>query len=89
MIYSRPLPKMNNLSGLAIVARPYPKTAGGMLRVARNWKFSHSVANFLKLFPEDEEFTNTQDFMTRCEVLEGMLRDERNMPAENLRSPQD
>lgn len=88
MIYSRPLPKINNLRGLAVVARPFPKKAGAIVNIARNWRFSRSVVSFLKLFPDDEEFTNTEDFLTRCEEVEGMLREQRDMPIENLRSPE-
>jgi hypothetical protein len=39
------------------------------------------------LFPADEEFDSEDDFLTRCEEVEMLIREERKMPAETLRSP--
>jgi hypothetical protein len=47
------------------------------------------MTDFLDLFPADEVFESKVDFMTRCEELEMFINQEREMPKEVLRSPQD
>lgn len=88
MAYLKSLPRMSKLVWLAKLARPFPATAGDILKTARKWSFSHSTTGFLQLFPKEEEFKNMDDFLTRCEELELFIREERQMPAERLRSSQ-
>jgi hypothetical protein len=47
------------------------------------------VQDFLALFPADETFTSATDLLARTQELEVLLSDERDMPEERLRSPQD
>lgn len=89
MIYIKALPRIDNILWLSKLARPFPTTAGDVLDKARKWSFSKSTLDFLKLFPRDEVFENGDDFFTRCEEIEMMLREERAMPVEFLRSPQE
>ena len=89
MTYKTVLPRIDNILWLSNLARPFPKTAGEILDIALSWKFSKSITDFLKLFPRDEVFENGEDFVTRLEELEMMIREERQMPFEHLRSAQD
>lgn len=88
MIYAKPLPRIDNILWLAKLARPYPTTAGEILQIARDWNFTNSTIDFLQTFPASEEFESIDDFINRSDQLELMIREERNMPAEALRSPQ-
>jgi len=89
MIYFKPLPHIDNIRWLAKLAGPYPTTRQAILEIAEVWNFSDSTLEFLRLFPPDEEFVSYDDFLLRCEELEMLIREERKMPAELLRSPQD
>lgn len=84
MNYTQPLPKLENFSWLARMVGPFPMPAGVIRRAAESLKLNKSVSNFLKLFPEDEEFESRADFLTRCEDLELIIREERNMQSEPL-----
>lgn len=87
-MYTKTLPRMDKLVWLARLARPFPTNAGHILKLARGWNFNKSTIDFVKLFPEDEEFKTMRDFVNRSEELELLIREERKMPAEKLRSPQ-
>lgn len=89
MMYTKPLPRIDNILWLAKLARPFPTTADEILTIAKKWHFSRSTIDFLKSFPKDEEFKNIEDFVTRSEELELMICEERKMPREILRSPQE
>lgn len=89
MIYFKPLPHIDNVRWLAKLAGPYPATRQEIMEAAQDWNFSDNTVEFLKLFPADEQFKSQYDFLTRCEELELLIREEREMPAETLRSPQD
>lgn len=88
MIYGKALPRIDNIRWLRRLVGPFPTTAGEILEIARVWNFSQGTIDFLKLFPGDEEFTSEDDFLTRCEELEMLMREEQKMPAEILHSPQ-
>lgn len=89
MIYSKPLPRMDSLELLANKLGRFPMTRREVSKTAKNRGFRRSVLDFIKLFPEDETFETRLDFITRCEELELFIREERNLPDERLRSPQD
>lgn len=89
MIYFKPLPHIDNVRWLAKLAGPYPATRQNILETAEVWNFSDNTMDFLRLFPEDETFASRDDFLLRYEELEMLIREERTMPAEVLRSPQD
>lgn len=57
--------------------------------VARRNGYTTGMIEFLRLFPSDEVFKNRVDFLTRCEELELFMGEERDMPKEVTRSPQD
>ncbi len=67
----------------------FPATTKQLLDNAEKWGFLQSVKDFLMQFPEDETFSSRVDFETRCEELEMFIRQEKTMPKEILRSPQD
>lgn len=89
MIYYKPLPHIDNVRWLAKLAGPYPATRQEIMDAAQDWNFSDNTIEFLRLFPADEQFKSQDEFLTRCEELELLIREERKMPAEVLRSPQD
>ena len=89
MIYAKPLPRIDNIVRLAKITGPYPVKARSLLETARLRDFHKSTLDFLRLFPSDEAFESRADFLTRCDELELMIREERKMPSEALRSPQD
>lgn len=89
MVYTKQLPKADNLSRLAESAGPFPITAGNLAQKAKSMKFNKSMQDFLRQFPDDEVFESRADFVLRSEELEMLFREERDMPNEVLRSPQD
>jgi hypothetical protein len=86
---AKSLPHVDNILWLIRVSAPFPTTAGSVLDRARLWNFSRSTRDFLGRFPADEVFQSRVDLLTRCEELELFLHEERDMPQEHLRSPQD
>jgi len=89
MIYFKTLPHIDNIRWLAKIAGPYPASRQTIEAVARDWNFSDNSIEFLRLFPKDEEFASQEDFLTRCEEVEILIRQEREAPAEVLHSPED
>lgn len=89
MIYDKALPRIDNIMWLVKLARPFPTTASEITKIAKNWNFSQSTQDFLKIFPEDEVFEDGDDFLTRCETVELLSREARKMPAETVLSQQD
>ena len=89
MTYGKALPRIDNILWLKALSRPFPTKTAHILAMAKLWHFSTNTIDFLKLFPEDEIFTSEDDFLTRCEELEMMIREERSMPLEGMLSPQD
>jgi hypothetical protein len=89
IVYSRPLPKINNLIWVAGLLRPYPRKVSEILRVARNWHVNRNIINFLKLFPEDEQFESLDDFTNRCEEIEALIREERGAEYSYFQAPKD
>jgi len=89
MIYNTSFPRIDNLLWLAKLARPYPITAGSVLALAKLWNFTPSTQAFLRQFPADTVFLSGNDFLDRCYDLRLLSREERTMPRERLRSPQD
>jgi len=88
MAYNKALPRINSIKGLANLASPFPRTAGFLITAAKKHKLNQSTIDFLVAFPNDEKFENQEDFITRCVELEVLIRDEKKMPTETLRSPQ-
>lgn len=89
MTYGKSLPRIDNILWLKALSRPFPATTADILEKARLWHFSTNTIDFLKLFPENEIFESEEEFLTRCEELEMMIREERAMPIEGMLSPQD
>lgn len=88
MKYNKQLPPVRNLLTIAKDAR-FPASRQEVEDIARSWGFTRVMTDFLDLFPADEIFESKVDFMTRCEELEMFINQEREMPKEILRSPQD
>jgi hypothetical protein len=89
MVYNNAQPHIDNILWLARLSMPFPATAGNIAEVARTWRFSGNTLDFLNLFPKDEIFSSREEFMTRCEELELLLREKAEMPQEVVLSPQD
>lgn len=89
MVYTKRLPRIDSIERLARVAGPFPVRAGRVLQRAKSFNFGKSTLDFLRQFPSDEVFESRNDLLTRCEELGILLREERQMPQETLRSPQE
>ena len=88
MVFTQTLPMMSTLRHLAEMDGPFPIKNRHVILAAERFWFKENVIDFLKLFPPDEVFRSRKDFLNRCEELELMIREERGMPKEVLRSPQ-
>jgi len=89
MIYNRTQPRIHNVLWLTRLAMPFPSTAGKIMGIAVAWRFDKSTLDFLALFPPNVEFASREDFLTQCEELELLLREEAQAPVETVLSPQD
>ena len=89
MTYVEPLPSLSKLKKLVDWDGPFPATSYRVITNAQRYGFDESVIRFLQLFPGDEVFRSRNDFLQRCQNLETIIRSERDMPRELLRSPQD
>ncbi|HVX47885.1 MAG TPA: DUF2795 domain-containing protein [Candidatus Saccharimonadales bacterium] len=67
---------------LAEIAGPFPASRQEIMRIARNYGFDREVLHFLNLFPADEVFDSRADFITRCDEVELLVREERDAPEE-------
>lgn len=81
MMYTKRLPQLSRLRTVSECAR-FPVTAGELCDVAYNQKAPQSVIDFLVLFSPSDSFHSQQDFLTSCEELELLIREERKMPRE-------
>ena len=88
MTYEKQLPPIRQLLSLAQQTL-FPATRAEIERLAKSVGSPETVIDLLKLFSADETFNSRTDFMTRCEELELFIGQERAMPKEILRSPQD
>jgi hypothetical protein len=88
MPYTKQLPRITELTQVA-QRTAFPATRQEIVPKDDGRELSSSLRNFLKLFPANETFDSRSDFMTRCHDLELMITEERDMPQETLRSPQD
>jgi len=89
MIYTKPLPSKVKLRRLVKLVGPFPASARRIVDVAHHFGFGRDIISFLHLFHPNDIFRNRTDFMTRCEEMEILLEEERQMPPERLLSPQD
>lgn len=88
-MYDKILPGTKNLLWLSKLARPFPASATKLVQTASKWNLSRNTIDFVSLFPSDVTFASGDDFLTRCEELRLMIREERAMPVEKLHNPQD
>ena len=86
MTYSKKLPTMAGLRSLAMHA-VFPTTAGALRGVARRAQQPQEAIDFLAIFPDDERFPTRDEFLTRVEELVLLIEQERNEPAEIIRTP--
>ncbi len=89
MTYNKPLPSMRSLKQLALCDGPFPMKGYRLASGAERCGFGRDMQAFLQLFPHDATFRSRDDFLKRCQDIETIIRSERDMPAEVLRSPQD
>lgn len=88
MKYDKPLPPPDQLMLLA-KSMEFPAGRSAIIQAAASLGLPGDVTDFLGIFPAREIFENRVDFMTRCEEIVMLMNQEREMPAETLRSPQD
>ena len=88
MVYDKKLPPVRDLLSLAQLIK-FPEKRRVIEKIAKQAGYSKFLTDFLELFPPEETFISKVDFMTRSEELELLIGQERSMPFEILRSPQD
>lgn len=88
-MYTNQLPSMTTLRRTVEVAKPFPATTKEISERAKKAGINNDVIEFLVQFNDDETFESRVDFITRCDELELLIQEERELPAENLRSSQD
>ena len=76
MLYNRPLPPIRDLKKLATWDGPFPMKGYRAVIGADRYGFDDDTIRFLQLFPHDAVFQNRDDFLQRCEELEGLIREE-------------
>lgn len=81
MSYAKRLPQPSRLLSVSEYVR-FPATATDVCETAYAHKASRSVVDFLSLFSPGDIFYSQQDFLTNCEELELLIREERKMPHE-------
>ena len=81
MSYTKRLPQLSGLARLSDYAL-FPATVAELRGVAYKHKASQSIIDFLALFSPGDSFGSRQDFLTSCEELELLIREERKMPRE-------
>lgn len=89
MIYTEPLPRTSEIARLAGSIRSFPTTRQAITTTAASRGFDKDTQNFLELFPPGVRFDSRDDFITRCEELELLLREEAAADEETLLSSQD
>jgi hypothetical protein len=89
MLYMQGLLNLNHLSDLICQVDLYPVSRDELLRIARENGFPEEVVAFLSLFGKEITFVDPDDFLAQAEELELLVYDEREMPPETVRSPQD
>ena len=81
MPYTKKLPATRHLLKLARNVG-FPTTAEYAVKLAKDLHLPLELINFLKTYPPDEIFQNRVDFMTRCEELEILIKQELDIPNE-------
>lgn len=81
-MYSRSLPRIDNIYLLKNLIATYPVSIKRIIQIARRWSFSRSTIDFLKYFPSSEVFESGDEFLSRCEDIETVIKESRHEPAE-------
>lgn len=89
MTYDRLLPTELQLVRISDLAAPYPIQARTMAAIAKKEHAPLAVRDFLTLFTPHTIFESAADFVNRSMKLRLLIHEERGMPVEYPRSPQD
>jgi len=87
MVYSKTLPRIDKIRSLAQLVGSFPATIYEISELARAHGFGENMQGFLGLFPDNGTFESVDDFITLCQELEVLMREEREAQDEILRSP--
>ena len=88
MPYTKKLPATRHLLKLARNVG-FPTTAGYAIKLAKELELPSELIYFLQTYPTDEIFENRVYFMTRCEELELLIKQEIDLPIESLERDRD
>jgi hypothetical protein len=89
MTYAGPLPSTSSIERLGKLVPEFPAAMRDLLRISENERSGADLLSFLQLFPKDELFLSLDDFLSRSYRLRLFIQEERDMPPEKTRSPQD
>ena len=81
MMY-RALPSIDDFYLLKNLIATYPMSIKRIIQIARVWGFSRDMINFLKYFPSGELFESGEDFLSRCEDIETVIKESHHRPIE-------
>lgn len=77
-MYKKPLPRIDNIYLLKNLIASFPVTVNNVIRIARRWRFSRSTIEFLKYFPEGEEFSSPEEFIARRRDIEIFINESKH-----------
>ena len=79
---NRTLPSIDDLYLLKNLIATYPMSIKRIIQIARVWEFGRDMINFLKYFPSGETFESSEDFLSRCEDIETVIKESHRRPIE-------
>jgi hypothetical protein len=88
-MYKKPIPNITRLQEFAKRTGPFPTSAALMAINAKALSTDHDIVEFINQFYPDVTFLSREDFVTRCQDLGMLIREELETPREVVRSPQD
>jgi hypothetical protein len=86
MTYTKRLPEIKDIVRLSTLVSSYPVTRRQIVRMARIWNMNDDIVSFLRQFSADEVFTTRTDFVTRCDTLSKLIRQEWESPHQQVLS---
>lgn len=85
MTYEKKLPPVRQILKLANMVE-FPATCLEVFKTAKRQGFSKNMLDFLSLYKNTNKFSSKAEFITRCEVLEMMINQEKTTPPEIVKT---
>ena len=88
MVTARPRTKQQLLT-ISQIVPAYPASSQRVTKLAMSRGFDPAVIKLLRLFPRDVTFSGPDDLLTRCEEVDLLQSEVKEMPAEPALSRMD